>query len=82
MAELKSELFRAAAIPLLMIWGTRDRLVDLKSAEILGRHFKNFRLAVIDNAGHLPYEEVPERFCPPVQKFLEAHSSLPVSGGK
>lgn len=82
MAELKTELFRAAGIPVLMVWGSRDRLVDIDSAISLGGHFTESSLAVIDGAGHLPYEEVPEQFCKPVQEFIDAHSAARVPGGK
>ena len=74
MRELKEAMPAAAQIPLLIVWGSRDRLVDFRSAAEIARSFKMARVAVVEGAGHLPYEEDPERFCALVLDFLETHS--------
>jgi pimeloyl-ACP methyl ester carboxylesterase len=48
--------------PTLLIWGSRDGAVDLASAQALMRRLRHGNLAVIDSAGHLPFEETPEEF--------------------
>jgi pimeloyl-ACP methyl ester carboxylesterase len=62
---------RLAKIPTLIIWGSLDRAVDLASAhslmELLG---SSTRLAVIEGAGHLPFDETPEQFSRIVSQFL------------
>jgi pimeloyl-ACP methyl ester carboxylesterase len=57
-------------IPVLLVWGTKDRLVYLSSAQRLLETLPNARLMTIEGAGHLPYEEDPEAFNPPVLSFL------------
>jgi pimeloyl-ACP methyl ester carboxylesterase len=74
MRELRREIPKAADVPTLVLWGSKDRLVDPASAEIIGRNFRISETRVIEGAGHLPYEEVPEQFCKPVLEFLNIHS--------
>jgi pimeloyl-ACP methyl ester carboxylesterase len=73
---------KAADIPTLVLWGSKDRLVDPDSAEMIARNFRCAETRVIAGAGHLPYEEVPEQFCQPVLEFLNIHSPAQVPDGK
>jgi len=69
--ELKSSLPRLAAIPTLIIWGNLDRAVDPASAPSLMESLgSGTRLAVIEGAGHLPFDETPEQFSGVVSEFL------------
>jgi len=56
--------------PSLLIWGTRDGAVDLRSGEALRRALPDCKLALIDHAGHLPFEETPDEFNRLVLDFL------------
>jgi pimeloyl-ACP methyl ester carboxylesterase len=65
-----------AAIPLinarsLLIWGTRDAAVDLRSAGPLQRALPQCELALIEGAGHLPFEETPDEFNRLVLDFVD-----------
>jgi pimeloyl-ACP methyl ester carboxylesterase len=57
--------------PSLLIWGTRDGAVDLRSSEPLMQAMPGCQLALIEGAGHLPFEERPEEFNRLVLDFLE-----------
>lgn len=46
----------------LLIWGTLDGAVDVRSAENLKRALPHCQLALIEGAGHLPFEETPDEF--------------------
>jgi len=70
MEELRLALPRAAAIPVLLIWGGKDAAVDLASAAMLRCNFRAAEIALIHDAGHLPYEEQPEEFLRIVNGFL------------
>lgn len=66
----------AAAIPRikvrsLLIWGTRDSAVDVRSAEPLRQALPDCQLKVIEGAGHLPFEETPEEFNRLVLDFID-----------
>jgi pimeloyl-ACP methyl ester carboxylesterase len=70
MDELGAALKIVRELPILLIWGSRDRVVDLRSARPIADCFRQSRIAVIEGAGHLPYEEAPEEFCHIVEAFL------------
>jgi pimeloyl-ACP methyl ester carboxylesterase len=72
--DLKSSLPRIAHIPTLLLWGDKDTAVSPTSAEELCRQFKDCRIGMFDGVGHLPYEEVPERFNSSMMEFLSRSS--------
>jgi pimeloyl-ACP methyl ester carboxylesterase len=57
--------------PSLLVWGTRDGAVDLRSSEILMQKLPECELAVLPGVGHLPFEEEPDEFNRLVLEFLE-----------
>lgn len=69
---LRSAIPRVKARSLL-IWGTRDGAVDLRSAEPLRQALPDCQLKVIEGAGHLPFEETPEEFNRLVLDFIDQH---------
>jgi pimeloyl-ACP methyl ester carboxylesterase len=74
MRELQAVLPKIAATPTLLVWGSKDRVVDPSSAELLRRQFRAAQIAIIEGAGHLPYEECPKEFSQTVLSFLAQHS--------
>jgi pimeloyl-ACP methyl ester carboxylesterase len=69
--ELEALLPKLAAIPTLLIWGSKDPAVYVSSMEPLSRHFKNVRKVVFPGVGHLPYEECPGEFNRALIEFLK-----------
>jgi len=51
----------AQTMPMLMVWGDRDRAVPLESGERLWKRLPHAKLVVLPGVGHLPFEEEPER---------------------
>jgi len=70
LAELETALPKIRDYPTLLIWGTKDRAVDFRSAEPLRRNFRDARLVAFEGVGHLPYEEAPEDFNHALVDFL------------
>jgi pimeloyl-ACP methyl ester carboxylesterase len=70
LAQLKSALPRIIHCPTLLMWGTRDRAVDFRSAEPLRRNFRTASLITFKGVGHMPYEEAPEDFNRALIDFL------------
>ena len=68
--ELERILPRIAHIPTLLVWGSRDGVVSPASARPLLESFTHAELAMIEGAGHVPYEELPEEFNRAVIGFL------------
>jgi pimeloyl-ACP methyl ester carboxylesterase len=55
----------------LLIWGSRDSAVDVRSAEPLKQALPQCKLKVIQGAGHLPFEETPDEFNRLVLDFVD-----------
>lgn len=70
MEKLELNLPQIAGIPTLLVWGSKDRVVDLRSAECMAERLPRARVAIVEGAGHLPYEENPEEFSRIVCDFL------------
>ncbi len=67
---LEGALPSISHIPTLLLWGSRDCIVDPRSAARLQAAFANAKLVIIEGAGHLPYEEFPDQFNRAVLDFL------------
>lgn len=70
LAELEATLPKIRDYPTLLIWGTKDRAVHVRSAEPLHQNFRDARLVVFKGVGHLPYEEAPKDFNRALVAFL------------
>jgi len=56
--------------PVLVMTGSNDRLVRPAQAEVVAGALHDARLVVVEDCGHLPHEEQPERFVTEVESFL------------
>lgn len=57
--------------PTLIIWGAQDELILLADGQRLHTQIAGSQLVVFDNCGHLPQEEMPERFAWEVLEFMK-----------
>ena len=57
-------------IPTLVVWGRQDRLVPVAYAEEFGRRIAGSRVEVLDECGHIPQLEQPEKTYELVSSFL------------
>jgi pimeloyl-ACP methyl ester carboxylesterase len=60
MEKLEAALPRVADVPILLLWGNRDRAVDPASAIELQHFLPRAELQVVRGAGHVVFEEMPE----------------------
>jgi len=58
-------------MPVLVIWGDKDRWINLKHAHYFHRDLPDSTLLIYENVGHVPMEEVPERSALDVINFLK-----------
>jgi pimeloyl-ACP methyl ester carboxylesterase len=63
--------YREIQLPLLALWGARDRVVDPANAHRLARTVPRGRAVILPEVGHLPPEEAPERTVEEVRRFME-----------
>ncbi len=70
--ELKDPFELAAiGVPVLLVWGTDDRLVFQTGAERVLAAVRESRLEVLDGCGHCPQIEEPDRFAELLLGFVE-----------
>jgi len=63
-------MVRAIQARALVVQGERDRLVRLAAVRALASARPDWRLAVLDDVGHVPQLEAPDRFLAEVNRFL------------
>ena len=65
-------LYLATRLPLLIIWGARDRIIPL--AHGLGAHelVPGSRMEVFERSGHFPHLDEPERFAQTLRDWVES----------
>lgn len=72
---------RAARVrcPVLLVWGDRDRLVDVSLAPRAQRAFPDARLLVLPGVGHVAQMEAPAAVARAVLAMLEEAAAAPAS---
>jgi pimeloyl-ACP methyl ester carboxylesterase len=63
-------LYLAEAVPVLIVWGARDRIIPAHHGEEAHRHIPGSRLEIFEDVGHLPQVESPLRFVLTLEEFL------------
>jgi len=63
-------LYLANAVPMLVIWGSRDPIVPALHAETVRTLVPTARVEVFSGAGHWPHLDDPERFCDVLLDFI------------
>jgi pimeloyl-ACP methyl ester carboxylesterase len=63
-------LYLAEAVPVLIVWGARDRLVPAHHGESAHRSIPGSRLEIFEGVGHLPQLEAAPRFVSVLERFL------------
>jgi pimeloyl-ACP methyl ester carboxylesterase len=58
-----------AAVPTLLVWGARDRLIPSWHAVMVQQEMPNIRVVVFDQAGHFPHLDEPDRFASLLRDF-------------
>ena len=61
-------------IPTLIIWGKSDNLIPIEYSEPFKRVFKNYRVEMIEDAGHAPFVEKPAIICEILHSFLSQNN--------
>jgi pimeloyl-ACP methyl ester carboxylesterase len=57
-------------IPTLIIWGKYDNLIPIEHSKPFKQVFKNYRVEIIEDAGHTPFAEKPAIICELLHSFL------------
>jgi pimeloyl-ACP methyl ester carboxylesterase len=57
-------------IPMLLIWGQEDRMIPAQLARQFSQHNPRLQLIELENAGHCPHDECPDRVNPILLNWL------------
>jgi pimeloyl-ACP methyl ester carboxylesterase len=58
--------------PTLILWGRDDKVIPVTSAAWFSSQLPNARVTILDEVGHIPMEEAPDRALAPVLTLLES----------
>jgi pimeloyl-ACP methyl ester carboxylesterase len=73
----QSDALRSITAPTLILWGRDDKVIPVDSAAWFSQQLPNARVTILEDVGHIPMEEAPDRALAPVLALLE---SLPETG--
>jgi pimeloyl-ACP methyl ester carboxylesterase len=65
----------ALKVPTLLVWGANDQLAPANVARDLAGRMSDAKLAVIDDAGHIPHLDQPAAVAQAVNRFLHQPAS-------
>jgi pimeloyl-ACP methyl ester carboxylesterase len=65
------------SVPILLVWGDRDRLVFARGAERVLEAVSDARLELLEGVGHCPQVEAPERLTELMLEFSQSYVSSP-----
>jgi pimeloyl-ACP methyl ester carboxylesterase len=63
-------LYLAEALPILIVWGSRDPIIPVSHGKSAHQSLPGSRLEIFEGAGHLPQMEEPGRFAAALDRFL------------
>jgi pimeloyl-ACP methyl ester carboxylesterase len=63
-------LYLAEALPIQIVWGSRDPIIPASHGEAAHETLPGSRLEIFDGVGHLPQVEEPARFVAVLERFL------------
>ena len=68
--DASDRLYLAEAIPSLIVWGDRDRMIPMSHGEAAHALMPGSRFEVFTGAGHFPFNDDPERFAALLHDFI------------
>ena len=69
-AEVISKKLKKISTPTMVIWGEKDPVILPKYGDEFASHIPNCKLHKMQNSGHTPYVDSPEKFSDIVLEFL------------
>lgn len=65
--------FAALTMPVLVIWGDSDKLIDVSAVSVMEKNIKNVKSHILKNCGHVPMVERPEETAEYIRAFIESN---------
>ena len=58
------------SVPVLLLWGEEDQLIDVSSVEVWKKEIKHIQVKVWPDIGHMPMLEIPQQSAEVYREFL------------
>jgi pimeloyl-ACP methyl ester carboxylesterase len=71
-------LYLSSAMPTLIIWGRRDRIIPVEHATAANELMANSQLEIFEESGHSLHIEEPERFVEAIRAFVDTTEPMHV----
>jgi pimeloyl-ACP methyl ester carboxylesterase len=65
-------LYLASQVPVMIVWGTEDRIIPVDHARAAHRSMPGSRLEILKGVGHFPHAEDPEGFVALLEDFMRS----------
>lgn len=69
---MSDRAYLTESMPVCVVWGAEDRVIPASHAGNAARLMASARVEVIDDAGHFPHKDHPERFVHVLDSFIGA----------
>jgi pimeloyl-ACP methyl ester carboxylesterase len=66
----EAEKIKLIKVPTLIVWGETDQLIPVDDAQLFQQAIAKSKLVIFNGVGHVPMEEVPDKFVAAVNLFL------------
>jgi pimeloyl-ACP methyl ester carboxylesterase len=77
--DARDRLYLAAAMPTLIVWGDRDRIIPVGHGREAHATMPGSRLEIFEGAGHFPHCDDPQRFVSVLLDFIRSSSPASLS---
>jgi pimeloyl-ACP methyl ester carboxylesterase len=68
--DARDRLYLAEAMPVLVVWGEKDRMIPVEHGRAAAEAMPHSRLEVFEGAGHFPFNDEPARFVELLHDFI------------
>jgi pimeloyl-ACP methyl ester carboxylesterase len=72
-------LYLASQVPVMIVWGTEDRIIPVEHARAAHRRMPGSRLEILKGVGHFPHAEDPEGFVHLMEDFMRSTKASQVT---
>ena len=69
------QMLQGLTIPVLVIWGAQDRVLDVSAVEVMRKQIPRVRAVILSGVGHVPMLEVPRQVSTEFMQFTRSISS-------
>jgi pimeloyl-ACP methyl ester carboxylesterase len=77
--DARDRLYLASAMPTLIVWGDRDRIIPVDHGRAAHAAMPGSRLEIFEGSGHFPHCDHPERFVSVLVDFMRSSSPASLS---